>query len=245
MGVISFQKYENLKGSAGICLPVHTGIDVGVQPATFLGLSSDRAYKRCYPAIDPLISWSRYITQLEGWFAEHMGPQWIGDVRKMQELLRRGDSIYPDDAGHWRRRDRLGRLRGLAKIRAARHGFTSSRTPLMLWMRPCLGIGNWRGFVRSKGLSAEVIVSTTRRRPESSLRALPDSTRILTTARPTPQYIDASGRKSRIWRRSTRGSNKGKRREQRHGYRDRYDGLAGTAGSQSGKTGCYRGSPRG
>jgi len=61
---------------------------------TFLGLSSDRAYKRYYPAIDPLISWSRYITQLEGWFAEHMGPEWTGDVRKMQELLHRGDSIY-------------------------------------------------------------------------------------------------------------------------------------------------------
>ncbi len=61
---------------------------------TFLGLSSDRAYKRYYPAIDPLISWSRYTTQLEGWFAEHMGPEWTAEVRQMQELLHRGDSIY-------------------------------------------------------------------------------------------------------------------------------------------------------
>ena len=30
---------------------------------TFLGLSSARAYKRFYPAVDPLISWSRYLDQ--------------------------------------------------------------------------------------------------------------------------------------------------------------------------------------
>src|SRR5512139_2256585 len=30
----------------------------------FLGLSADRAYKRFYPAVDPLISWSRYLEQL-------------------------------------------------------------------------------------------------------------------------------------------------------------------------------------
>ena len=29
---------------------------------TFLGLSYDRAYKRFYPAVDPLISWSRYLS---------------------------------------------------------------------------------------------------------------------------------------------------------------------------------------
>lgn len=28
---------------------------------TFLGLSADRAYKRFYPAVDPLLSWSRYL----------------------------------------------------------------------------------------------------------------------------------------------------------------------------------------
>ena len=38
---------------------------------TFLGLSSDRAYKRFYPAIDPLISWSRYLDQMRDWFAEN------------------------------------------------------------------------------------------------------------------------------------------------------------------------------
>ncbi|MGD9043768.1 MAG: V-type ATP synthase subunit A [Desulfobacterales bacterium] len=61
---------------------------------TFLGLSYDRAYKRFYPAIDPLISWSRYLDQLKDWFAENLGPGWVSDVKAMQELLHQGDSIY-------------------------------------------------------------------------------------------------------------------------------------------------------
>ena len=60
---------------------------------TFLGLSYDRAYKRFYPAIDPLISWSRYLDQLAGWYAEHIEPAWVEHVKWMQELLRRGDSV--------------------------------------------------------------------------------------------------------------------------------------------------------
>ncbi len=28
----------------------------------FLGLSAERAYKRFYPAVDPLVSWSRYAS---------------------------------------------------------------------------------------------------------------------------------------------------------------------------------------
>ena len=35
----------------------------------FIGLSSERAYRRFYPAIDLLISWSRYNEQLESWFS--------------------------------------------------------------------------------------------------------------------------------------------------------------------------------
>ncbi len=61
---------------------------------TFLGLSYDRAYRRFYPAIDPLISWSRYLDQLKDWFAENLGTNWVGDVKAMLELLNRGDSIY-------------------------------------------------------------------------------------------------------------------------------------------------------
>ena len=60
---------------------------------TFLGLSSDRAYKRFYPAIDPLISWSRYLDQLEGWYKENLGDDWVPTVKRLHELLFEGDSI--------------------------------------------------------------------------------------------------------------------------------------------------------
>jgi V/A-type H+-transporting ATPase subunit A len=59
----------------------------------FLGLSYDRAYKRFYPAIDPLMSWSRYLRQLEGWAAEHLGPNWTDQVEGLMTLLKRGDEI--------------------------------------------------------------------------------------------------------------------------------------------------------
>ena len=61
---------------------------------TFLGLSSERAYRRFYPAIDPLVSWSRYLGQLEGWFNENMGDDWVAMVQALHELLFEGDSIY-------------------------------------------------------------------------------------------------------------------------------------------------------
>ena len=48
----------------------------------FLGLSAERAYKRFYPAVDPLLSWSRYREQLAPWFRDKMGPtgavRWTG-----------------------------------------------------------------------------------------------------------------------------------------------------------------------
>jgi len=61
---------------------------------TFLGLSYDRAYKRFYPAIDPLMSWSRYLDQVKPWYDKQFGDDWVPSVQQMQELLHRGDSIY-------------------------------------------------------------------------------------------------------------------------------------------------------
>jgi V/A-type H+/Na+-transporting ATPase subunit A len=61
---------------------------------TFLGLSSARAYKRFYPAVDPLISWSRYLDQLRPYFDEHVRPGWTESVRALSELLHQGDGIY-------------------------------------------------------------------------------------------------------------------------------------------------------
>ncbi len=59
----------------------------------FLGLSYDRAYKRFYPAIDPLLSWSRYRQQLKPWAAEHLGADWTERVDELSALLARGDEI--------------------------------------------------------------------------------------------------------------------------------------------------------
>lgn len=61
---------------------------------TFLGLSADRAYRRFYPAIDPLISWSRYLDQLAPWFTRQFDKDWVANVKRMQTLLDRGDTIY-------------------------------------------------------------------------------------------------------------------------------------------------------
>ena len=59
----------------------------------FLGLSADRAYKRFYPAVDPLLSWSRYLAQLGSWFDEHLEAGWAKRVDEMLELLGRGDAV--------------------------------------------------------------------------------------------------------------------------------------------------------
>lgn len=60
---------------------------------TFLGLSAERAYKRFYPAVDPLLSWTRYFDQMAHWYADHLGPQWVKRVHAMLALLRRGDGV--------------------------------------------------------------------------------------------------------------------------------------------------------
>jgi V/A-type H+-transporting ATPase subunit A len=61
---------------------------------TFLGLSSARAYKRAYPAVDPLISWSRYLEQLRPYFERHLHPGWTDSVSALEQLLHEGDAIY-------------------------------------------------------------------------------------------------------------------------------------------------------
>lgn len=60
---------------------------------TFLGLSAERAYKRFYPSVDPLISWSRYLKQLKPWFEQEMAVGWTKKVEDMIELLHKGDAV--------------------------------------------------------------------------------------------------------------------------------------------------------
>ncbi len=70
---------QNSDGSSGSLTMIGTVSPAGgnfEEPVTqstlgtvkaFLGLSADRAYKRFYPAVDPLLSWSRYSQQLAPW----------------------------------------------------------------------------------------------------------------------------------------------------------------------------------
>ncbi len=60
----------------------------------FLGLSSERAYKRFYPAGDPRFSWSRYLDQLKPQLDRELDPDWTASVKRMTDLLHRGDGIY-------------------------------------------------------------------------------------------------------------------------------------------------------
>lgn len=59
----------------------------------FLGLSADRAYKRFYPAVDPLMSWSRYLDQMGGWYDENMAAGWTARVSELRECLHRGEAV--------------------------------------------------------------------------------------------------------------------------------------------------------
>jgi V/A-type H+-transporting ATPase subunit A len=59
----------------------------------FLGLSYERAYKRFYPAIDPLISWSRYLDQLAPWYNKNLDSGWTDRVKEMQALLAEGEAV--------------------------------------------------------------------------------------------------------------------------------------------------------
>lgn len=58
----------------------------------FLGLSRERSDSRRYPAIDPLLSWSKYTREVSNFMQEKM-PQWGSIVTYAGKLLREGDEI--------------------------------------------------------------------------------------------------------------------------------------------------------
>lgn len=58
----------------------------------FLGLSRERSDSRRYPAVDPLISWSKYVSQV-GTELEHQVAGWSGMVRQAAKILREGNEI--------------------------------------------------------------------------------------------------------------------------------------------------------
>lgn len=99
-GVI--QNNDNSKGSLtliGTVSPAGGNFEEPVTQATlntvkaFLGLSYDRAYKRFYPAVDPLISWSRYSSQLASWFEKNVSENWLTHVSTIMSLLNEGEDI--------------------------------------------------------------------------------------------------------------------------------------------------------
>ncbi|MDM7859823.1 V-type ATP synthase subunit A [Alteromonas sp. ASW11-36] len=98
----SFKTNDGTHGSLtliGTVSPAGGNFDEPVTQATlatvkcFLGLSSERAYKRFYPAVDPLNSWSRYREQLDEWFDEHQQSGWSDSVEHVIALIKNGQAV--------------------------------------------------------------------------------------------------------------------------------------------------------
>jgi len=58
----------------------------------FLGLTWARSNARRFPAIDPLISWSKYPDQMKEKL-EQIAPGWVGMIKDAQELIFSGDEV--------------------------------------------------------------------------------------------------------------------------------------------------------
>lgn len=58
----------------------------------FLALSRERSDARKYPAIDPMISWTKYVDQV-GSQLEEQSPGWSETVKMAAGILRKGDEI--------------------------------------------------------------------------------------------------------------------------------------------------------
>lgn len=58
----------------------------------FLGLSRERSDSRRYPAIDPLISWSKYLAEVAQEL-EKQAPGWGNMVRKAEEIIFKGSEV--------------------------------------------------------------------------------------------------------------------------------------------------------
>jgi V/A-type H+/Na+-transporting ATPase subunit A len=98
-GVISMKNGE--QGSVtigGAVSPAGGNFEEPVTQATlsvvgaFLGLSRERSDSRRYPAIDPLISWSKYVNEVSRVLEEQV-PAWGEMVRKADRILRVGNEV--------------------------------------------------------------------------------------------------------------------------------------------------------
>ena len=59
----------------------------------FWGLSSDLAYRRHFPAIDWLQSYSLYVDRIGPWFDEHVNKNWIAHRSRMMALLQKESEL--------------------------------------------------------------------------------------------------------------------------------------------------------
>ena len=53
----------------------------------FWGLDSNLGYKRHFPAINWLTSYSQYLDNVSGWFGQNVSEEWMEDRQKMMRLL--------------------------------------------------------------------------------------------------------------------------------------------------------------
>jgi V/A-type H+/Na+-transporting ATPase subunit A len=98
-GVVALR--DGTQGSITLCgavSPAGGNFEEPVTQATlavvgaFLGLSRARSDSRRYPAVDPLISWSKYI-DLAGRQLEQQAEGWSGQVRRTQKILIDADEV--------------------------------------------------------------------------------------------------------------------------------------------------------
>ena len=59
----------------------------------FWGLSASLAYKRHFPAIDWLLSYSLYFDRLYGWYEDNISPEWGALRQKAMELLQKESEL--------------------------------------------------------------------------------------------------------------------------------------------------------
>jgi len=59
----------------------------------FWSLDSSLAYRRHFPAINWLNSYSNYLDNMKPWFDEHLGPQFLANRNKAMSILQEEDSL--------------------------------------------------------------------------------------------------------------------------------------------------------
>ncbi|HPV87892.1 MAG TPA: V-type ATP synthase subunit A, partial [Bacteroidales bacterium] len=62
----------------------------------FYALSQNRADRKRYPAVDPMDSYSKYLEypEIMSYYAEKVGPDWIGKILEGKNYVRRGKESY-------------------------------------------------------------------------------------------------------------------------------------------------------